>query len=86
MLQLDSVPFIYFSINKRKVHECVKKIIKGMCQMEKWIHTAAVLPWPRVLKSQQKLDFFPFLFFPSCYISHTLLEDCNTEMQQHRSQ
>ena len=60
MLHLDSVPFIYFSINKRKVHECVKKTIKAMCEMEKWIHTAAVLPWPRVLKSQQKLDFLPF--------------------------
>lgn len=42
---------------------------------------AAILPWPRVAKSHQKLDFFPFLFFPSCIISHILLEDCVREMQ-----
>ena len=54
--------------------------------MGKQVRTAAVMPWPRVLKSHQKLDVFPFLFFPSCLISHILPEDCVTWMQRLRSQ
>lgn len=32
-------------------------------------------------KVTSNLDFFPFVFFPFCIISHILLEDCVREMQ-----